>query len=56
MRHNIAGGLVIFMVVLTCLLLLDDISKKKETIAIEDTTELTQIENNTNLNLVDTNE
>lgn len=30
MRNNILGGLVIFMVVLTCLLMIDDISKPQE--------------------------
>jgi hypothetical protein len=29
MRNNILGGLVIFMVVLTCLLMIDDISSAK---------------------------
>ena len=30
MRNNILGGLVIFFVVVTCLLMLDDISSKSE--------------------------
>ncbi|MBC2843582.1 hypothetical protein [Winogradskyella flava] len=30
MRNNILGGLVIFFVVVTCLLMIDDISNTKE--------------------------
>lgn len=30
MRNNILGGLVIFFVVVTCLLMLDDISSKND--------------------------
>lgn len=56
MRNNIAGGLVIFMVVLACLLMLDDISSNKNPVVVEDTTELSQIENNLDLDIVETEE
>lgn len=44
MRNNILGGLVIFMVVLTCLLMIDDISNTQEKPAIKETVEQEQIE------------
>ena len=48
MRHNILGGLVIFVVVVTCLLLLDDISNTQEEQAtIENVETVQEVENET---------
>ena len=54
MRNNILGGLVIFMVVLTCLLMLDDITQEKPT--VQDTVQVEQIENQTDLAIVENEE
>lgn len=50
MKNNILGGLVIFMVVVTCLLLLDDISNpieaqttQQQTEAVEKTKQQTDL-------------
>lgn len=56
MRNNIAGGLVIFMVVLTCLLMLDDISNDKDKVVIQDVAEVEQIENQKDLAIVENEE
>jgi hypothetical protein len=49
MRNNILGGLVIFMVVLTCLLMLDDISNPKEKTTEVNTTEIENVEKSKDL-------
>ena len=54
MRNNILGGLVIFMVVLTCLLMLDDIAQEKP--SIEETAQIEQTENKTDLAIVENEE
>ncbi|MFC0603732.1 hypothetical protein [Winogradskyella pulchriflava] len=56
MRNNILGGLVIFMVVLTCLLMIDDISNTQEKPPVQDTAQVEQIESETDLAVVDTEE
>ncbi|GAA4241794.1 hypothetical protein KO504_14560 [Winogradskyella psychrotolerans] len=56
MKNNILGGLVIFMVVVTCLLMLDDISNPQEQLSIQDTVEVEQVENNTDLAIVESEE
>ncbi|WP_157957330.1 hypothetical protein [Winogradskyella tangerina] len=56
MRNNIAGGLVIFMVVLTCLLMLDDISNEKDQVVIKETADIEQIENQKDLAIVENEE
>lgn len=56
MRNNILGGLVIFMVVLTCLLMLDDISKPQEKQIVNDETQIEHVENQTDLAIVETEE
>ena len=56
MRNNILGGLVIFMVVVTCLLMLDDMSNPKEKSTIEDTAQVEQTENQTDLVIVENKE
>ncbi|WP_299524557.1 hypothetical protein [Winogradskyella sp.] len=56
MRNNIAGGLVIFMVVLACLLMLDDISYQKDEMVIQDTSDVEQIENQTDLAILENEE
>lgn len=53
MRNNILGGLVIFMVVVTCLLMLDDISNPQEPSPIQDTVEVEQVENQNDLAIVE---
>ncbi|RCW93311.1 hypothetical protein DFQ08_101103 [Winogradskyella arenosi] len=52
MENNILGGLVIFVVVITCLLLLDDISTPKETVPHYEGTELQHVENDADLAVV----
>ena len=54
MRNNILGGLVIFMVVLTCLLMLDDITQEKP--QIKETAQAEQIENQSDLAIVENEE
>lgn len=49
MRNNILGGLVIFMVVVTCLLMLDDISNPQQKATIEDANQIEQVENQSDL-------
>lgn len=53
MRNNILGGLVIFMVVVTCLLLLDDISNPPEQLTAKESAEMLQTENQSNLAVID---
>ena len=57
MRNNILGGLVIFFVVVTCLLMLDDISSKNEENFSYKTIELEQkVEKPTDLAVLDEEE
>ncbi|MEO1031809.1 hypothetical protein [Winogradskyella sp.] len=56
MRNNILGGLVIFMVVLTCLLMLDDISSPKEQSTTKTSVQVDPIENQTDLAVVENEE
>tara|TARA_R100001369_G_C3239672_1_gene153858 strand:- start:211 stop:378 length:168 start_codon:yes stop_codon:yes gene_type:complete len=55
MKNNVLGGLVIFMVVVTCLLMLDDISNPKEEQLISET-ELEQTVNQTDLAIIEIEE
>lgn len=56
MRNNILGGLVIFVVVLTCLLMLDDISNVQDQPAKNDTVQIEHVESNTDLAVVEEGE
>ncbi|MFP4844262.1 hypothetical protein [Winogradskyella sp. PE311] len=56
MKNNILGGLVIFMVVLTCLLMIDDISNPQEKQIVQDSVKTEQIENQTDLAIVENEE
>jgi hypothetical protein len=56
MRHNILGGLVIFMVVVTCLLMLDDISNPKEEQSTFETVVAEDTENQSDLAIVESEE
>ena len=56
MKNNILGGLVIFMVVVTCLLLLDDISNPKEDTSPQDTVSVQEEKPQTDLAIVDLDE
>ena len=53
MKNNILGGLVIFLIVVTCLLMLDDISNPKEELSIQDQAKVEQVENQTDLAIVE---
>ncbi|WP_157358354.1 hypothetical protein [Winogradskyella sp. J14-2] len=56
MRNNILGGLVIFVVVLTCLLMLDDISNVKDQEVQKESAQIEQIEGKTDLAVVEDSE
>ncbi|MDY2585943.1 hypothetical protein [Winogradskyella aquimaris] len=56
MRNNILGGLVIFVVVLTCLLMLDDISNVQDQPVKNDTVQIEHVESNTDLAVVEESE
>ncbi len=56
MKNNILGGLVIFMVVVTCLLMIDDISNPQEKPSEQDNAKIEQAENQTVLAIVETEE
>lgn len=56
MKNNILGGLVIFMVVVTCLLMLDDISNPTEVQSTYETTKVKKIEKQTDLAIVESEE
>lgn len=56
MKNNILGGLVIFMVVVTCLLMLDDISNPKEELDNQQTMEIEQVENQIDLAIIESEE
>jgi len=54
MKNNILGGLVIFLVVVTCLLMIDDITNTQEEPSIQDTAQVEQMENQTDLAVIET--
>lgn len=56
MENNILGGLVIFVVVVTCLLLLDDISSPQELNVVHKKSEVEQVNAQTDLAIVNLNE
>ena len=56
MKNNILGGLVIFMVVVTCLLMLDDISNPKEESTAFETTVVDETENQSDLAIIEIEE
>lgn len=53
MRNNILGGLVIFFVVVTCLLMLDDISNTQEEPILEETAQVEQSAEQTDLAVIE---
>jgi hypothetical protein len=53
MRNNILGGLVIFMVVMTCLIMIDDISKPKKEENKQIKSEVEKVEQQNNLAIID---
>jgi hypothetical protein len=56
MKNNILGGLVIFLAVVTCLLMLDDLTNPKEEQSTFDTVSLEQEENQTDLVIIESEE
>ncbi|EDP72533.1 hypothetical protein FBALC1_15567 [Flavobacteriales bacterium ALC-1] len=56
MKNNILGGLVIFFVVVTCLLMIDDISSTNEVQTTYKKIEIEQAENQTDLATLDEEE
>ena len=56
MKNNILGGLVIFLVVVTCLLMLDDISNPREEQSTFDNVSVEQEENQSDLAIIETEE
>ena len=56
MRNNILGGLVIFFVVVTCLLMIDDISSTNEVQSTYEKIEVEQVENQSDLAINDIEE
>ena len=54
MKNNILGGLVIFLVVVTCLLMLDDISSDRIEQSTYDAINTEQIDNISDLAIIDT--
>lgn len=56
MRNNILGGLVIFLVVVTCLLMLDDISSPIEESNTQKSAKIEQVENQKDLAVIDSEE
>jgi hypothetical protein len=56
MKNNILGGLVIFMVVVTCLLMIDDITNPQEEPALQETAKIEHPENQTDLAVIETEE
>lgn len=56
MKNNILGGLVIFLVVVTCLLMLDDISSQSLEQTTYDSIHTEQIDNTSDLAVIDTEE
>ncbi|MBU2927927.1 hypothetical protein [Winogradskyella psychrotolerans] len=53
MKNNILGGLVIFLVVVTCLLMLDDISSKSLEQTSYETMKTEKVETKTDLAVVE---
>ncbi|WP_400075222.1 hypothetical protein [Winogradskyella sp. R77965] len=54
MKNNILGGLVIFFVVVTCLLMIDDISSTNEVLSSTyQKVEVEQVEDQSDLAIVD---
>ncbi len=56
MKNNILGGLVIFVVVVTCLLMLDDISYSQEELSTHENVEVEQVENQSDLAVIEIEE
>lgn len=56
MKNNILGGLVIFMVVVTCLLMLDDIANVQDQPITEKISEVEQVEIQKDLAVIDSEE
>ncbi len=56
MKNNILGGLVIFFVVVTCLLMIDDISSPREEQSTHENVEVEQVENSTDLAIIESRE
>jgi hypothetical protein len=56
MKNNILGGLVIFMVVVTCLLMIDDITNPQEKPIVQDAAQTVKVKNQTDLALIDSEE
>lgn len=53
MRNNILGGLVIFFVVVTCLLMIDDISSTNEVQSTYEKIEVEKAEDQTDLAIME---
>ena len=53
MKNNILGGLVIFMVVLTCLLMIDDISNPQNHESTKNTAEIEKVDKRSDLAVVE---
>lgn len=56
MKNNILGGLVIFMVVVTCLLMLDDISSESLEKTTYETIKTEKVETNSDLAILESEE
>jgi len=56
MKNNILGGLVIFFVVVTCLLMLDDISSKNQDDFTYKNNEIEQVKESKDLAVVENND
>jgi len=56
MKNNILGGLVIFLVVVTCLLMLDDITNTSEEQSAYENVQVENVENQTDLAIVENEE
>lgn len=56
MKNDILGGLVIFIVIVTCLLILDDISNPQEKPAKQDTVQIEHLESQKDLAIVESEE
>ncbi|BAO75242.1 hypothetical protein [Winogradskyella sp. PG-2] len=56
MKNNILGGLVIFMVVVTCLLMIDDFTNPQQETIVQETEQIEQSKDQTDLAIVETEE
>ncbi|WP_179351170.1 hypothetical protein [Winogradskyella vidalii] len=56
MKDNILGGLVIFMVVVTCLLMLDDMTSVKQNEIVSEAVDVNQVDQSKELAIVDSEE